>query len=274
MSSGKISIDDIIFNLRTENYFHQRPHHNLFNKFFFSNFWKTVFPLSETREFTILDRQRSSEWYGSAPQATWVDGVVDYTYNKINRNSIGHFHMHENRKNKPFKERRNGGDAQDHLTLYPTFYTSKYPAGCQRELNLYLECRNNGKECNSEKINIVEVCPKWALERLRENKKALLKATVIDNDTYRRAMKIENYNEGRSLKDITDKNRHLIKLRSDGYWADDRYNPTIYPAPDQLTNITMGKDSRYSDIIGGNIIDLIKKERNEAMSKIDGSEHC
>lgn len=263
-----ITVDDIAFNLRSEDYFIQRPHHNFFNRIFYSDLWKKIVPFTEPRHFTILERQRSAEWYGSAPQATWVDGIVDYTYNKHNVNSIGHFHMHENRKNKPQKHPQ-GGDKTHGNFVYPTNSKIFYPKGCTREVLNYKECKSSGKgDCTEEKINIVEVCPKWALETMREQKKFMMKAQVIDNKTYRDAMKVEDYNKGRSLKDLKDKNAHLRKIRSDGYWADDRYNPTIYPSADQNSNVNLGDEIIYNDLIGGNNIEKTTERRKDAMGKI------
>lgn len=266
---SEIDIDNLAFNLKPEEWFNQRPHHNLFNKFFYSNLWKTIYPFHETRDFSVLERQRSAEWYGSAPQGTWVDGVIDYTYNKHNVNSIGHFHMHENRKNKPNKSREIGGDKTHFLLTHPTFKPIIFPKGCNREIIKYQKCiEEGGKNCTEQKINIVEICPKWCLEKLREFKKFYMKAAVIDNNTYRRAMKVEDYNKDRSLADLTNKNAHLRKIRRDGYWSDDRYNPIVYPSPDQNTNIVFGDEIIYSDIIGGNRIAKITKERENAMNSL------
>jgi hypothetical protein len=100
------------------------------------------------------------------------------------------------------------------------------------------------------------------LEQLRERKRILLRATLIDNETYRRAMKVENYNEGRSLRDITDSTK-TPKIRGDGYWYDDRYNPTIYPSADQNTNVVLGYNPIYNDVLGGNRIENIMKTRKD-----------
>lgn len=48
----------------------------------------------------------------------------------------------------------------------------------------------------------MEVCPDHVLEALREKKKWMLRAEVIDNDTYRRAMEVSDYNKGRSVSDL------------------------------------------------------------------------
>ena len=252
--------------LRSEDYFIQRPHHNFFNRIFYSDLWKKIVPFTESRSYSILERQRSAEWYGSAPQGTWVDGILDYTYNKHNVNSIGHFHMHENRKNKPHKD-HNGGDATNLQLSYPKFGFTYYPKGCVREISNYKECRQQGgKDCMELKINVVEVCPKWTLELMREAKKKKMKATIIDNKTYRAAMKVEDYNTHRSLRDIKDKYQHLRTFRRDGYYSDDRYNPALYPAPDSNSNVNLGDKILFSDILGGNRIELITNERTEALN--------
>jgi hypothetical protein len=261
-------IDELAFNLRSEDYFHQKPHHNFFNKIFYSNLWKKITPFTENRDVGILERQRSAEWYGRAPQATWVDGIVDYTYNKHNVSSIGHFHMHENRKNKPNKA-QSGGDKTHGQHLYPSYVPVNMPKGCNREIYNYKKCKEDGgSDCTEKKISIVEVCPKWALELLRERKKIEMKATIIDNKTYREALKVEDYNKGRSLRDLKDKYAHLKTIRRDGYWADDRYNPTNYPPADHNSNVNLGDDIIYNDVLGGNYIENTTKKRNDNMGKL------
>ena len=118
------------------------------------------------------------------------------------------------------------------------------------------------EECFDQKINIMEVCPKWVLETLREKKRFAMRATLIDNQTYRRAMKVSNYNQNRSLTAIRKETLKEPEIRSDGYWSDDRYNPTVYPAPDQNTNVNLGNDVIYNDVLGGNRIEMTYKERD------------
>jgi hypothetical protein len=256
-------MDNYEDSLYTEQYFNQRPHMNFFNKIYYTNFVKKWMPFYEYRSYHPFDRQRSAHWFGRAPQGSWVDGILDYTYNKHNTNSIGHFHMHENRKNKPQKS-HSGGDATFERNFTHAVHDAvDLPRGCSNEIKIYSKCKESGnKECIQEKINIVEVCPKWALESLREKKKLALKCTVIDNKTYRSAMKIEPYNQGRTLRDLKDKDAHLRVIRSDGYWADDRYSPVAYPAADQQTNVVLGESLLYNDMLGGNRIALAEKERS------------
>jgi hypothetical protein len=133
-----------------------------------------------------------------------------------------------------------------------------------REINQYKACvkSNKKEECFDQKINIMEVCPKWVLEALREKKRFAMRATLIDNQTYRRAMKVSDYNQGRSLKSIRKETLKEPEIRSDGYWSDDRYNPTVYPAPDHNTNVNLGNDVIYNDVLGGNRIESAYKERD------------
>lgn len=48
----------------------------------------------------------------------------------------------------------------------------------------------------NEKISIMEVCPDHVLEGLREKRKWVLRAEAIDNETYKRAMSVSDYNMG------------------------------------------------------------------------------
>ena len=133
--------------------------------------------------------------------------------------------MHENRKNKPNKTIYGGDRVPMKQTfLYPTYVPIYMPKGCGNEIQIYKKCvRETGKadRCLNEKINIMEVCPKWTLELLRERKRNLMRATLIDNQTYRRAMEVSDYNKGKSVKDIkvakTWKDGTPENLRSDAY---------------------------------------------------------
>ncbi len=48
----------------------------------------------------------------------------------------------------------------------------------------------------------MEVCPDHILESLREKRKWLLRAQAIDNETYKRAMTVSDYNRRKSVSDI------------------------------------------------------------------------
>jgi hypothetical protein len=250
-----------------EDYFIQRPHMNFFNKIYFSDFMKRYNPLHEWRSYHPYYRVRAANWYGRPPHTSWVDGSIDYTYNKYNQSSIGHSLQHENRKNKPFRNRTNGGDkipSYANKPSVPTYVYQYYPKGCAKEIHKYKKCvkdHNDVALCVDQKINIMEVCPKWVLESLRERKRVLMRATLIDNETYRRAMRVSDYNQNRSLRDLKEDIKGPRNIRSDSYLYDDRYSPVIYPSPDQNTNINMGENIPYTDVLGGNKIDLINKSR-------------
>ena len=97
------------------------------------------------------------------------------------------------------------------------------PKGCYREIRKYQSCTaNSGKDkCFNEKISIMEVCPDHVLEGLRERRKWYLRAEAIDNETYKRAMTVGDYNRGRSVTDLDVKDwsfGHPRNLRSESTW--------------------------------------------------------
>jgi hypothetical protein len=108
----------------------------------------------------------------------------------------------------------------------------------------------------------MEVCPDHVLEGLREKKKWYLRAEVIDNETYKRAMSVGNYNKNKSVTDLQLKTWEYGKggnLRSDSLWQDDRYNPTKYSHPHRYDNVNF-PNQEYKDIFGGTIGDRDKKD--------------
>ena len=67
----------------------------------------------------------------------------------------------------------------------------------------------------------MEVCPDHVLEGLRERRKWYLRAEAIDNETYKRAMSVGDYNQGRSISDLDVKDwsfGHPRNLRSENTW--------------------------------------------------------
>jgi len=85
----------------------------------------------------------------------------------------------------------------------------------------------NGKEkCTEEMKNTVEVCPTWALEKMAEKRRFSRKVQLIQKGEYDRAMTVGDYNEGRTVADISNKTYvHGTRkyLRPDTMWADERY---------------------------------------------------
>ncbi len=60
-----------MYTASNEDYFIQRPHHNLFNKFFYSDFMKRNNPFHEPRTFHPLQHVRLAPWYNMPPLTTW-----------------------------------------------------------------------------------------------------------------------------------------------------------------------------------------------------------
>ena len=102
-------------------------------------------------------------------------------------------------------------------------------------------------------MNIMEICPDHVLEGLREKKKWFARAEVIDNETYRRAMQVGDYNRGRSVSDLKLKTwEHGLNLRSDSFYEDDRWNPTKYSHPHRDDNVNF-PEKEYKDFFGGTL---------------------
>lgn len=104
-----------------------------------------------------------------------------------------------------------------YMTLVPNFI----PRGCLKEIRKYQMCagKESKEACVNEKISIMEVCPDHILEGLREKKKHYMRAEVIDNETYKRAMTVSDYNRGRSVSDLQLKTWDYGKnLRTESAW--------------------------------------------------------
>ena len=107
----------------------------------------------------------------------------------------------------------------------------------------------------AQKMSIMEVCPDHVLEALREKKKWMLRAEVIDNETYRRAMEVGDYNRGRSVSDLKLKTWEYgsaANLRSDSLYQDDRYIPNKFSHPHRNDNVNF-PEQEYSDFFGGTL---------------------
>lgn len=107
--------------------------------------------------------------------------------------------------------------------------TEKLPRPCVRTIQNYRRCEMiNGKaKCTQEAGDILSICPNWALDHMKEKNRFYAKAIAINNQTYQRAMHVEDYNKGRSTSDVSDKTWiHGTRqhLRPDTMWADERYS--------------------------------------------------
>ncbi|KAL4430322.1 hypothetical protein ABPG74_019481 [Tetrahymena malaccensis] len=106
--------------------------------------------------------------------------------------------------------------------------SEKLPRPCVRTIQNYRRCQmvNGTEKCNSEAQDILAICPNWALDHMKEKVRFYTKALAINNQTYLRAMQVEDYNKGRTTADVAPKTWiHGTRqhLRPDTMWADDRY---------------------------------------------------
>lgn len=239
-------------------YYYQKPHYDLFNKIIHSSAYKKLNPLRtrfDTQDPEMLTQMPT--FLGKVPMNSWVYGHLDYSYNKYHRHYQTHDEWYPDRKNKSlgFKE----GGFCDPSLRHPKFIVidqEDHPRGCQRELRKYHNCKSSNpeSECFNEKISIMEVCPTHSLDAMKENKKWYLRAKAIDNQTYRRAMTVSDYNKGRSVSDIKLKDwtfgssKHM---RPDSYWYDDRYDPTVVRHPHRNNDVNF-PDLEFKDVFGGN----------------------
>lgn len=104
------------------------------------------------------------------------------------------------------------------------------PKFCHRQIRIYQRCMiandDRNDVCREEQDNIMNICPAFALDQLRESKLLLLKIEGLDNQKYRRAMEVPAYNKGRTVADIpyrTWGDGLPQNLRPSTLWADDRY---------------------------------------------------
>ena len=172
---------------------------------------------------------------------------------------------------------KNGGFCEGNLqnSKYLSLTPSFIPRGCYREIKKYQYCaQNRGADaCLNDKLSIMEVCPDHILEALREKKKWYLRAEVIDNQTYKRAMQVSDYNRGRSVSELKLKTWEFGKgenLKSDSLWQDDRYNPTKYSHPHRYDNVNF-PEQEYKDIFGGTLGNQADKEKEFYQLGFNGS---
>ena len=139
------------------------------------------------------------------------------------------------------------------------------PKGCHREIRKYQNCAKESGDkakCFDQKISIMEVCPDHILELLREKKKWLLRAEVIDNETYRRAMAVSDFNRGRSVSELKLKTWEYgmaHNLRSDSLYQDDRWVPTKFSHAHRRDNQNFPAQE-YTDFFGGTVGTALKEE--------------
>ena len=196
-------------------------------------------------------------WFlGVVPQFYWLYGNLDYSFKKYHRHYQAHDDWYPDRKSKTLGH-KNGSMVSPIMknSKYMTLMPNYMPRGCYKEVRKYQLCaaKNGENACVADKISIMEVCPDHVLEGLREKKKWYLRAECIDNETYKRAMKVGDYNRGRSVSDLHLKTWDYGKtanLRSDSLWQDNRYDPTKFSHPHRYDNVNF-PEQEYKDFFGG-----------------------
>ena len=237
-------------------YYWQKPHYDLANKVVHSDLYKKLNPIRARYDYKPNDYTQMPWFLGKLPQFDWLYGNLDYSFNKYHRHYQVHDDWYPDRKGKTLGH-KNGSFCSPtmknskYMTLRPNFM----PRGCYKEVRSYQMCvaKSSADACFSEKISIMEVCPDHVLEGLREKKKWYLRAEMIDNDTYKRAMTVSDFNKSRSVSDLKLKTWDYGKtanLRSDSLWQDDRYDPTKFSHPHRYDNVNF-PEQEYMDFFGG-----------------------
>lgn len=108
------------------------------------------------------------------------------------------------------------------------FVGERLPRACNRAKSHYDRCKmvNGAEKCQDEANWTLGVCPNWALAEMSNQKRFEKKVLLIQRNEYRDAMAVSDYNEGRTVADISNKTHiHGTRqyLRPDTMWADERY---------------------------------------------------
>jgi hypothetical protein len=108
------------------------------------------------------------------------------------------------------------------------FTAEKLPRGCIRTIQNYKRCQmvNGDAKCKPETQDVVDICPNWALDGIKERTRWTAKVSAIQNNQYFNAMKESEYNKGRTVAEVSDKtwiDGTRLHLRPDTMWADERY---------------------------------------------------
>ena len=247
---------DAFYSSNFPEYFWQKPHYDWGNKVIHSDIYKSLNPIRARYDYKPNDYSQMPFFLGLVPQAVWLYGNLDYSFYKYHRHYQAHDDWYPDRKQKSLGFPHGGMCQPNMLTpKYMTLVPQVIPRGCYKEIRKYQICtsKNSAEACFDDKISIMEVCPDHILEALREKKKWYLRAEVIDNQTYKRAMTVSDYNKGKSVSDLKLKTWAYGKncnLRSDTLYQDDRYNPTKFSHPHRYDNVNF-PEQEYTDFFGG-----------------------
>ena len=246
-------------------YYWQKTHYNWGNYVIHSDTYKRLNPIRARYEWAPNEYTQMPFYLGSVPQFNWLYGNLDYSFMKYHKHYQAHDDWVPDRKARTLGTKQ-GGYCNPVMknSKYMTLVPKMIPRGCFREIRKFQACAaDNGQgaaPCQAQKISIMEVCPDHVLEGLREKKKWVARAETIDNETYRRAMQVSDYNRGRSVSDLKLKTwAHGYKLRSDSLYQDDRFIPTKFSHPHRNDNVNF-PEQEYKDFFGGTVGQAKSKE--------------
>ena len=239
-------------------YYWQKPHYNLGNRIITSDLYKKLNPIRARYDYNPGNYQQMPWYLGVVPQLWWLYGNLDYNMDKHHKQYQAHDDWLPDRKQKTLGAKQGGFNSPiGKNSKYMGIVRDMVPRGCRREIEKYTACKKDSgaDKCFDQKISIMEVCPDHILEGLRENRKWMLRAEVIDNETYRRAMEVSDYNRGRSVSDLKLKTWEYgmaQNLRSDSLYQDDRYHPNKFSHPHRKDAHSF-PEQEYSDFFGGTV---------------------
>ena len=245
-------------------YYWQKTHYNWGNYVIHSDIYKKLNPVRMKYEWGPGRETVMPFYFGVVPNFFWTYGNLDYSFHKYHRHYQSHDDWYPDRKAKTLGAVQGGmGEKSGRESTGMTLQPRTIPRGCYREIRNYNLCKDkaNPEACFHEKLSIMEVCPEHVLEGLREKRKHYLRAEVIDNETYKRAMTVSSFNKGRSVSDLKLKTwDYGSSLRSDSYYADDRWDATKYSHPHRYDNVNF-PEQEYSNMIGGTVGEAAAAER-------------
>ena len=244
-------------------YYWQKPHYNWGNAVIHSDIYKKINPIRARYDYNPNDYTQMPWYLGSVPQFNWLYGSLDYSFQKYHKHYQAHDDWVPDRKARTLGTRQ-GGACQQVMknSKYMTLVQSMIPRGCYRQIRNFKTCTtaNPGEACMDQKLSIMEVCPDHVLEALKEKKKWFARAETIDNETYRRAMQVSDFNRGRSVSDLKLKSwTYGHTLRSDSWYQDDRWDPTKFSHAHRNDNVNF-PEQEYMDFFGGTKGDAMAKE--------------
>ena len=83
------------------------------------------------------------------------------------------------------------------------------PRFCVRQVQHYKRClvanNDNKDKCKDEQEDVLAICPGFSLDIMKDNNLQKLKMEAINNQRYRNAMVVSDYNRGRTVANVPRK---------------------------------------------------------------------